>query len=95
MASADVVVGIILDHSEIIATIGEGVATAMSQHMGMDVKSHASAFAGDTHQVVDGKARELIPALCQEEPRQLRLATLREIPLERAQLLGQQRLFCG
>src|SRR5256885_1212238 len=72
---------IILDHAQIIATIGQGVAAAMPQHVGMDMKPYASAFAGDAYQVVDGKARELIAALCEKEPRQLDIATLGEIPL--------------
>jgi len=56
--------------------------------MRMDVKPHAGALAGAAHQVVDGKARELIAALRQKEPRLLRRAALGEIPLEGPQLLG-------
>src|SRR5262249_16875150 len=78
---------IILDHAEIIATIGQGVAAAMPEHVRMDVKPHASALARDAHQVVDGKTCELIAALGEEEPRQLDSAPLREIPLESPQFL--------
>ena len=38
---------IILNHPQIIAAIGQGVAAAMPQHMRMDVKPHAGALAGD------------------------------------------------
>src|SRR4029450_6816188 len=79
---------IILDHAEIVAAIGESIAAAMSQHVRMDVKPHASALARNAHQVVDGKARELLAALREEEPRLLDLATLGKIPLESPQLLG-------
>jgi hypothetical protein len=79
---------IILDHAGIIATIGESVAAAMAEHVRMDVKPHTSALARNAHQVVDGKTRELLAALREEEPRQLDLATLGKIPFESPQLLG-------
>ena len=51
---------IILDQAEIIATVRQGIATAMPQHMGMYMKRQPRALAAAPYQIVDRKAGELI-----------------------------------
>ena len=62
---------IILDEAQNVATVRQGTAAAMAQHVGMDVKRQVGPRPADADQVVDRKAHELITAFRQKEPRQL------------------------
>ncbi len=79
---------IILDQAEIIATVRQGIATTMPQHMGMHMKRQPRALAGAPYQIVDRKAGELIAAFRQKEPGHLGVAPLREVSLEPPELIG-------
>jgi hypothetical protein len=56
-----------LNQAQIITAIGQSVATAMAQHVRMDMKGQPCALAGDLDQVVDGRARKRIPALIEKQ----------------------------
>ena len=65
----------ILYSPRVVTSIGQRVATRVSQHEGVDRKGEAGARADALHQAVDGVGRERAAALgCEHESREQRTA---------------------
>jgi hypothetical protein len=48
----------VLDQPRVVASIGQGIAAGVAQHVGMDPERQLGALADCLHQAVDGVSRE-------------------------------------
>ena len=75
----------ILQQAEIVPLVAQGIAGAVSQHVGPDA-TKAGTLAGFADEVIDGLARHWLPPLGDEKPRQAVIA-LREVAFDGAHLV--------
>jgi hypothetical protein len=81
----------ILDEPSVMTRIGQGIATAVAQHVSVDPERQLGALANGLHEAVDGVRCERTPALSLEDER------TRRIPLQlaqHAQFITPDRVNC-
>src|SRR5215831_8787068 len=82
----------VLDQPRVVASIGQGIAAGVAQHVSMDAERQLGARANGLHEAVDGVSRKWAAALRLEDKCTFRVAL--QLP-QHAQLVAADRVDCG
>src|SRR6516165_722424 len=82
----------VLDQPGVMASVGQGVAASVAQHVSMDPKRQLGALANGLHEAVDGVSGKRAAALGLEDESTRRIALQLT---QHAQFVASDRVDCG